>query len=102
MWISRQKFTELKERVDKLDPEKIVEKCQKLSEEWLANTANKVIDEKTKDFSSRFHAIQSRLTEQDKKIEKFVSSTQKITKIVLSRISDVVKEILELIEKTPE
>lgn len=106
VWISKKelnrRLTELEEKVNRLDPEKISEECQKLSEGWLTNTANKIVDGKIKDFSNRFHAIQNRLAEQDKKIEEFISSTQKITQKVISRISGLLKEISALIGEKPE
>ena len=97
------KLSELEEKVNKLDPKGIagtfneaIGKIDQFKKE-TRQELDKAVDEKTKGFSDRFHAIQSRLADQDKKIDEFVSLTQKTTQKVLSRISDLLKEISALI-----
>lgn len=102
MWIRRQKFTELEEKVNKLDPEKIAEKVQKTSEGWLTNTANKVVEEKIKGLSDSLTKLQqdwkttdNQLKELTGKVKNLASSIQK----VVSQVKQNIKSILDVLEK---
>lgn len=93
MWVSSQRFTELEKKVNKLDPENVLGRLQAALEEvsrFEKDTKQELInilDEKTK--------------EQDKRVEEFISLTQKTTTKVLSRISDLVEEISALVGEKP-
>jgi len=108
MWVSKQRFTELEEKVNKLDLENVrgeVKKAKKELEEatkGISRLVNAAIEEKTKVFSDRFHEIQSRFAKQDTKIDEFISLAQKTTQKALSRISDLIKEISALIGEKPK
>jgi len=108
MWVSKKKFDELKERVNKLDPENVRKDLREATNNissWKIEATQEVmkaINEKTELISTRLEGLVNKVTEQDKKIEEFISSTQKITKVVLSRISELVEEISALIVEKPK
>jgi len=104
MWVSRQRFAELEKRVNELDLENIRKKIEEGKRELeeaikgISRLVNTAVDEKTKDFSHRFHAIQGRLSEQEKKVDLIQKTVQKS----LSWISDLIKEISVLVGEKPK
>lgn len=108
-WISKKELkkeiTELKKKVSELDSKKFPEELPEDIKEQIRG----IVRGETEKFSNGLDKVRkdlqttsTQLAELTASIKKFVSLTQETTKIALSRISEVIKETLESIEKKPE